>query len=145
VNSAAAFWDASALVPACVHEQASHRVRLLLKAAAPVVWWATGVEVYSAIGRLYRDRQITDQEKQRAVTRLRAISLIWREMVPDDYVRDMALTMLDKYPLRAADAFQLGAAFVWCKQRPARRTFVSSDLRLSEAARSAGFSVLSIP
>ncbi|MGB7281448.1 MAG: type II toxin-antitoxin system VapC family toxin [Candidatus Acidiferrum sp.] len=103
------------------------------------------MEIYGAICRLHRSQEIRDREKQVAVTRLRSISLSWREMLPDDQVRDLALACLEKYPLRAADALQLGAALTWCQQRPSRRTFITADQRLAEAARFTGFSVLALP
>ena len=140
-----AFWDSSALVPVCVDVLASPQARTLLRAFPPVVWWGSSVEVYGAICRLHRGQEIRDREKQVAVTRLRSISLSWREMLPDDQLRDLALASLEKYPLRAADALQLGAALTWCQQRPSRRTFITADQRLAEAARSAGFSVPAFP
>ena len=140
-----AFWDSSALVPVCIDEQASPRARILLRAFVPVVWWASSVEIYGAICRLHRNQEIHDREKQAAIARLRSISLGWREMLPDDRIRDLALDSLEKYSLRAADAFQLAAALAWCQQRPSRRTVITADQRLAEAARSVGFSVLAFP
>lgn len=35
-----AFWDASALVPLCVHEMASHQAQSHVRQCLPVVWWA---------------------------------------------------------------------------------------------------------
>ena len=54
-----------------------------------------------------------------------------------------ALTLLCSSPraLRAADAFQLAAALVWCKERPNRRLFVSFDNALADAAEAEGFDV----
>jgi len=144
VSKTPAFWDSSALVPVCVDEQASPRARILLRSFDPVVWWASSVEIYGAIYRLHRNQEIREREKQPAIARLRILSLGWREMLPDDHVRDLALDCLGKYSLRAADALQLAAALVWCQQRPARRTFITADHRLAGAARSVGFSVLAL-
>lgn len=140
-----AFWDSSALVPICVHQRSSARARLLLRTFAPVVWWATTAEVHGAIWRLHRTQEITDADRQKAVARLRVLSLGWREISPDEHVRDLAMESLDKHPLRAADALQLAAALIWCQQRPASRSFLTADLRLAEAARSTGFSVIDFP
>ncbi len=52
--------------------------------------------------------------------------------------------MLDKYALRAAEAFQLGAAMVYCRAQPRGRWFVCFDRRLRTAADVAGFTVLPI-
>ncbi|HKV25490.1 MAG TPA: type II toxin-antitoxin system VapC family toxin [Candidatus Acidoferrum sp.] len=112
-----------------------------MKSFLPVICWATSVEIYGAICRLHHEKLITDPEKQGAVTRLQRLGLAWREILPDDHVRDLALACLDKYPLRAADALQLAASLTWCQRRPANRTFITADFRLGQAAESSGFSV----
>jgi len=78
------------------------------------------------------------------VARLRLLSRAWREVLPDDEVRDLAAQALDKYSLRAADSMQLAAALVWCEQRPPRRNFICGDKRLALAASAVGFSVLTL-
>ncbi len=140
-----AFWDASALVPLCVHEAASRHAQSQLRRFAPVVWWGSLIEVHSAICRLHRDREITDLDKQGAVARLGLLSRGWREILPDDQVRDLATQLLDKHSLRAADSLQLAASLTWCEQRPSRRNFICGDQRLAKAADSAGFTVLELP
>jgi predicted nucleic acid-binding protein len=144
VKKTTAFWDASALVPLCVHEAASRHAQSQLRRFAPVVWWGSLIEVHSAICRLHRDKEITDLDKQGAVARLRLLSRGWREVLPDDQLRDLATQSLDKYSLRAADSVQLAASLTWCEQRPSRRSFICGDQRLAEAAESAGFSVLRV-
>ena len=139
-----AFWDASALVPLCVHEAASRHAQSQLRRFAPVVWWGSLIEVHSAICRLHRDKEITDLDKQGAVARLRLLSRGWREVLPNDQLRDLATQSLDKYSLRAADSVQLAASLTWCEQRPSRRSFICGDQRLAKAAESAGFSVLRV-
>jgi predicted nucleic acid-binding protein len=144
VKKTTAFWDASALVPLCVHEAASRHAQSRLRRFAPVVWWGSFVEVHSAICRLHRDKEITDLDKQGAVTRLSLLGRGWREILPDNQVRDLATQLLDKHSLRAADSLQLAASLIWCEQRPSRRNFICGDLRLVKAAESAGFSVLKL-
>ena len=139
-----AFWDASALVPVCVNESASRQAHSYLRRFAPVVWWGSLVEVQSAICRLHREQEISDREKQGAVARLRLLSRAWREVLPDDQVRDLAAQTLDKYPLRAADSMQLAASLIWCERRPPRRNFICADKRLALAASAVGFSVLEL-
>ena len=139
-----AFWDASALVPLCVHEAASRHAQSQLRRFAPVVWWGSLIEVHSAICRLHRDNEITDLDKQGAVARLSLLSRGWREVLPNDQLRDLATQSLDKYSLRAADSVQLAASLTWCEQRPSRRSFICGDQRLAKAAESAGFSVLRV-
>ena len=140
-----AFWDASALAPLCIHEAASRQAQIYLSKFALVVWWGSLVEVYSAICRLHRGKAISDSDKQGAVARLRLLSRGWREVLPDDQVRDLAMESLDKYSLRSADSLQLAASLVWCQQRPSKRSFICGDRRLAEAADAAGFSVLELP
>ena len=140
----AAFWDASALVPLCVHEASSRQAQSQLRKFMPVVWWGSLVEVHSAIARLHRLGSLKDVEKLGAVSRLDLLSRGWREILPGDHVRDLARRLLDAHELRAADSLQLAAALTWCQQRPAKRDFLCADERLSRAATSAGFSVLKL-
>jgi predicted nucleic acid-binding protein len=115
--------------------------RELLHAHPPVVWWATGVEVFSAITRLRRQDVLTEPQARKATERLARLSRSWREVQPASRVRDLAERQLERFPLTAADAFQLAAALVWSNERPRRRLFFCRDQRLTEAARKAGFEV----
>lgn len=142
MSKATAFWDASALVPLCVEEIASGQAQSYLKKQAPVVWWASQVEVHSAISRLHRMGKLDDLEKQGALARLTLLSGGWKEILPDDQLRELAGRVLDRYSLRAADSMQLAAALTWCQQRPSHRPFICADQRLSEAAESAGFAAV---
>lgn len=110
-----------------------------------MVWWGSLVEVHSAICRLHRDQEIANLEKQGAAARLRLLSRGWREILPGDQLRELAMQCLGQYSLRAADSLQLAASLIWCEQRPSRRTFICGDHRLVEAAKSAGFLVLHLP
>jgi predicted nucleic acid-binding protein len=94
----------------CVHEAASRHAQSHLRRFAPVVWWGSLVEVHSAICRLHRDEELSDLDKQGAVTRLRLLNRGWREILPDDQVRDLATQLLDTHSLRAADSLQLAAS-----------------------------------
>ncbi|HEV2135776.1 MAG TPA: type II toxin-antitoxin system VapC family toxin [Terracidiphilus sp.] len=144
MKKAAAFWDASALVPLCVNETTSRDAHAQLKVFLPVVWWGTLVEIHSAIRRGHLLGKLNDQEKAKALARLLLLSRGWREILPDDPLRDLARQLLDAHDLRAADSLQLAAALVWCQHRPARRNFLSADRRLSESARAQGFSVIEV-
>lgn len=139
-----AFWDASALVPLCVEEANTRLARQYLRRYPPVVWWASSVEVRSAICRLKRASAITQNEYQGAQSRLERLRLGWREVLPGDDLREIAERLLDGYPLRAGDSLQLAAAQVWCAQRPARRVFLSADQRLSAAATALGFRTIEL-
>ena len=140
----AAFWDASALVPLCVQEITSRRAQSQLRKSLPVVWWGSMVEVHSAIARLHRLGQLTDVETKGALSRLVLLSRGWREILPGDSLRALALQLLDTYELRAADSLQLAAALTWCQQHPAKRSFICGDQRLSRAAASVGFSIVAL-
>jgi predicted nucleic acid-binding protein len=102
-----AFWDSSALVPLCIQESTSRQVRSHLRKLAPVVWWASPVEVYSAVARLRRSGAVNEMEKQGALNRLALLRRGWREILPDDALRELAGRLLDLYPLRASDSLQL--------------------------------------
>jgi predicted nucleic acid-binding protein len=141
VSKPTAFWDASALAPLCIQEARTSQVRQHLRRFAPVVWWGSVVEVHSAIARLHREAAIAPSERDGALARLALLGQGWREILPDDAVRNLAGTLLDTYTLRAADSLQLAAALIWCQQRPEGKTFICGDQRLCDAAKSAGFSI----
>jgi predicted nucleic acid-binding protein len=138
-----AFWDSSALIPLCVQERTSNKVKTLAKQFVPVVWWATTVEIHSAVARLHRSGELDEAARQAALNRLSVLSRGWREILPSDKLRAQAGVLLDTYSLRAPDSLQLVSAMIWCQQRPALQRFVSSDVRLCEAAAQAGFAVVS--
>lgn len=143
MNPGAAFWDSSALISLCVQERTSNKARALAGKFAPVVWWATTVEIHSAIARLHRSGMLDDDARQAALNRLSVLSRGWREVLPTDKLRAEAGVLLDTYSLRAADSLQLASAMIWCQRRTARQRFVSSDLRLCQAAAQAGFVIIS--
>lgn len=145
MSAAVGFWDASALVPLCVHEITSRQAQSQFRKSVPVVWWGTEIEIHSAIARLHRSGKLTDAEQKGALSRLDLLSRGWREILPTDPLRALARRVLEHYELRAADSLQLAAALTWCQQHPAKRTFVCADQRLSNAAALAGFSVVEIP
>lgn len=77
-----------------------------------------------------------------AVGLLKAFRVGATEVRPSDEVRARAMRLLSIHPLRAADALQLAAALVWCRERTAGAGFVCLDGRLREAAGREGFEVL---
>jgi len=138
-----AFWDSSALIPLFVVQQTSPHARVLARNFRPVVWWAASVEIQSAIARLHRSGELDQRARDVAISRLVFTQAGWREVRPSEALRAKAEELLQAHPLRAADSLQLAAALVWCGGKPARRSFLCSDVRLSEAAISVGFDVLS--
>lgn len=135
----AAFWDSSVLVPLCLAQQASARHYRLARETTIVAWWATTVEVHSAICRYYRGSR--DSHRHHALMRLAALRSRWIEIAPSDRVRDLAEQALDLGELRAADALQLASALLWCHEKPRDRIFATGDQRLGAAATGAGFTV----
>lgn len=139
-----AFWDASAFVPVCVREDVSRQARAYLREFSPVVWWGTRVEIRGAICRAAREHRVSADAKNGALERLHELMRGCHEILPESELRDLAMRLLDAFPLRAADSLQAAAAMTWCDQRPARRPFVSADRRLSACARTLGFKVLEL-
>jgi predicted nucleic acid-binding protein len=107
-----------------------------------VVWWATPVEVHSAFHRLARDRQLTRDELRQALARLEYLRTRWSEIQPTEEARHNAERLLAIHRLRAADAFQLAAAMVWCGNLTRGRVFIGGDSNLSDAAEAEGFTVI---
>ncbi|PYV91433.1 MAG: hypothetical protein DMG05_07420 [Acidobacteria bacterium] len=125
-----AFWDTSAILPLCVDQKPTARsFQIARQFRKTVVWWATPVESYSGLARLLREGEISSKEMANGI-RL-------------DSVRTMAQSLLGQYPLRAADALQIAAALVWCREKPHHRPFVCFDEKLAEVAHRTGFLVLS--
>lgn len=138
------FWDASAIVPLCVPAQSSGTGRRLLREYPLVVWWGTTLEVISALARLRRQRLLTDVQHNAARNRLDVLRKTWREIQPSNRLAELAGNQLDRHELRAADGLQLAAALVWCNSRPRNRAFLCRDVKLSEAARTEGFTVVEL-
>lgn len=69
------------------------------------------------------------------------ITAQWTEVAPTIEVRDRAIRLLRVHPLRAADAFQLAVALIFCREKPQHLTFLTADQRLGAAAAAEGFAV----
>lgn len=142
-RSERAFWDTSAIVPLCCHQDASQEMRRIARRIKRVAaWWGTTVEARSAFSRLVRDGNLTARGLKQSVARLEVQRASWIEVLPSDRVREIAEALPEQYGLRALDSFQLAAALVWCKEQPRGRLFVCCDVRLAAAAAKAGFDVL---
>jgi predicted nucleic acid-binding protein len=77
-----------------------------------------------------------------AESRIAKLAARWAEIVAVDLVREEAERLLRAYPLRAADALQLGAACIWAEGKHRGRQFVSLDNDLITAARLEGFDAI---
>jgi predicted nucleic acid-binding protein len=137
------FWDTSAIVPLLVTEAMSEAAQATyVRDPQLVVWWGTIVECTSAIARRDRDSSLEPGDVPVATARLAALATAWQEVQPSSRVRSTAERACRTHPLRAADAFQLGAAIVAANGDPATLEFVTLDERLALAARREGFPVV---
>lgn len=136
------FWDSSAVVPLLVHEVSSGAVTDAYERDPDVlVWWATPVECVSALTRLERAGRLPGRSMGAALRRLDALARAWQEVQPFDHVRQTATRLLRVHPLRAGDAFQLGAALAAAENHPETLPFVTLDDRLADAAEKEGFPI----
>ena len=134
-----AFWDTSALVPLCVRQSTTANAIALYRTHGAVVWWATPVEIASALARLVRMKRINATDCAKARKLADVLSDSWSVIQPTDVVRAKALRLVDQHDLRAADSLQLAASLEWCEDVPKGRLFLTADERLREAALQVGF------
>src|SRR3954471_21319454 len=102
-----AFWDSSAVLHLCVRGQKSRPARMILTQHAPVIWWASPVEVESALIRLHREKLLSEAAHRAALEKLSHMMDSWRQVQPDDRIRILASEQLRLYKIKAADALQL--------------------------------------
>ena len=137
------FWDSSAVIPLCLKEQMTERLKSLMKTDEEIiVWWASRVECLSALSRRRREKVLSTDAEFKAREILSALSAEWSEVQPTELVRQRAERLLAIHPLRSADAFQLAAALIWAQENPQSLEIVCLDHNLREAAHKEGFSVL---
>src|SRR5258706_2845332 len=139
-----AFWDASALVPLCVRQGITPSVASLYENYRVAIWWATPVEIASALARLLRNKEISSSEWAKARQVAVALADEWSVIQPSNALRDHATRLVERYDLRAADATQLAAALDWCDKVPRGEGFLTADQKLPEAAVLSGFDAKSI-
>lgn len=136
------FWDSSALVPLLVTE-ATSELRKHQYDADPwaVAWFGTLVEIESSLVRRQREGQLPAEVERAARNRLTEITKQWTEVIPTAEVRARAIRLLRVHQLRAAAAFQLAAALIFCREQPQHLPFLTADQRLRDAASLEGFPV----
>jgi len=134
-----AFWDTSALVPLCVRQSITPQALALYKIYDAVVWWATPVEIASALARLVRMKQLDSSDWAKARRLAKRLADSWSVIQPSDTLRAKAMQLVERFDLRAADSFQLAAALEWCEDDPQGRVFLTIDRKLKEAALLSGF------
>ena len=137
------FWDASAVVPLLVTEEASARIEAIeAQDPAITIWWGTPVECVSAFARLRREGALGAPDMAQALTGLRRRAASWTEVVPTADVREQAIRLVRVHDLRSADALQLAAAIVAADFQASSLPFVTLDARQGEAADKEGFVVI---
>ena len=125
-----------------MESQRERVLSLLERDAVMLVWWATPVEVCSAIARYERSGDLSVADASRILERLEALALSWHELQPTARLRRTARRLLRVHSLGSADALQLAAAMTASGEETPSLEFVSLDGRLNEAARREGLRVL---
>lgn len=137
------YWDTSAILPLIVDEPAREKQLELYEEDPQIVaWWATPVEIASAISRREREGTITAADADAALKAAKRLAAAWHEVVPGDAVRRTAERLLRVHVLRAADGLQLSAALIAANHDPTTLDMVCLDSRLTAAARREGFNVI---
>lgn len=136
------YWDASALVPLIIREPSTPQVSGWHDQDPRIVTWVwSRVEVASAIERRARHGALSGAYRLQALRQFEALAAGWAEVGKHREVRGLAMDLLGRHPLRAADAGQLAAAMMVRQDLSGSIGFVSLDRRLAEAARREGFLV----
>jgi hypothetical protein len=105
-------------------------------------WWGMPLEVRSACRRLVSAGLLPEGNLAVVYRKLGLLADAGVEVVPSEEVRALAADAIERHDLRAADAMQLAAALVLCRERPRGRSFVCFDKKLATAADILGFTVL---
>lgn len=130
-------------MPLLVAETTTEGLEAALEADPEMlVWWASEVECESAISRLERDGELSEADAAQARERLDTLAKQWNEVQPVHGVRTTARRLLRTHRLRAADSLQLAAALAASEGDPASIEIVLLDIRLTEAARREGLTVI---
>lgn len=137
------YWDTSALLPLIVDEPARERLLELYENDPQIVaWWATPVEIASAVARREREGGISAADADGVLKAARRLAAAWHEVVPSDALRRTAERLLRVHALRGADSLQLSAALIAANHDPETLEMVCFDSRLTLAARREGFIVI---
>lgn len=139
------FWDSSAIVPLVTDEpRRGPLLSLLEQDPIMAIWWATPVEVTSAVARREREGALDLRAATLVLQKLRTLDGAWQQVLPGDALRNTAQRLLRVHPLCAADSLQLAAALTVADGDPGALEFVSLDQRLADAARKEGLNVLAL-
>ncbi|MEQ1931792.1 MAG: type II toxin-antitoxin system VapC family toxin [Parvularculaceae bacterium] len=140
------FLDTSALVKLYVQEPGTARLRDLVRSEEEhrfAVLSISAVEARSGIRRRQREGDIDPNSADQILAALqRDMEEKFVRQSVNDAVIETASELVDRYPLRAYDAMQLGGCVMLGSSDVGAVTFLCSDQRLIDAARSEGISVL---
>lgn len=137
------FWDSSALVPLLIREPSSEQVRRLLAEDHDIVASIiTPIEIQSALWRRRHHNEMAADQHIIAEEAFARLSESWSEIDDIVEVRQLAMDLITRHVLRAADALQLGTAIIASSGVPGSLPFVTHDTDLAAAARAEGFTVL---
>jgi predicted nucleic acid-binding protein len=106
------------------------------------MWWGTWVEEAATVSRLGREGELDVEGGEETRDGLDLLVEDWREVEPTDEVRLLAALLSRRHPLKAADALQLAAAFVWRQTDASGDDFVCLDDELRRVASDEGFDVM---
>ena len=134
------FFDSSALAKRYVEEKGSDQVQAILSSASALAVSVICIpEIVSALCRRRRERKVSTQAYRNA--RASVLSDIDDATVIGitEQVIAQAVTLLEQFPLRSADALHVACASEWSTD-----LFVSADDRQCVAARAHGLRVEAI-
>jgi predicted nucleic acid-binding protein len=137
------FWDSSALVPLVIREISSKQMRSLIATDARIVVSViTQIEVQSALWRRRHHDELSVDQHATAEDAFAKLNQSWSEIDDIFAARQVALDLIKRHVLRAADALQLAAALIAAGDDLSHLPFVTFDHDLAGAARTEGFAVL---
>jgi uncharacterized protein len=126
-----------------VREAASAKVEPLLQRDPEMAfWWGSPLDWWESLLAAQRQGRISAAGLQQARGVLDHLRTGAFEVQPTEELRARALRLLAVHPLRAAEAVELAAALIWCRERPHGAGFVSLHPPLRLAAALEGFRVL---
>ncbi len=137
------YWDTPAILALIVDDPTREKQLEQYEENPQIVaWWATPVEIASAIARREREGTVTAADADAALKAAKGLAAAWHEVVPGDAIRRTAERPLHVHVLRAADRLQLSAALIAANHDPTMLDMVCLDSRLTAAARREGFNVI---
>ena len=134
------YWETSAILALIVDEPARERLLEPYRQDARILaWWATPVEMASAVAPREREGMISADEVDAAVKASKCLAAAWHEVFRSDMIRRTADRLLCVHPLRAADSGRLSAALIVANHDPSILERICFDGRLTAATRREGF------